>query len=376
MKYKDTGFRAIYKHFCAFMITDAIKPSVRSFPGASKANCILTYGYIDRDAGLTVEILAAGTRSSKGFRFYDGNSHVRHFIRIGAVKDEEFFIFSDTANSSFQKRYADKLDKLKAYDANEEVEKSRGMVFLDGCRDGNNIDDILVYLTRDGLRPEGCWVRINGLGDHCIRGKLLNEPKQDFGVHIRGSVSFGVQKTIDKKIICCCSLSPERKLTAENLEDGSMLISAVKTFNALRTQESFIWILRILRDSYVWVPCRAIFSDKDYESIKKSIEDSLTDANLKTMAGQTISLQDNIRLIPDILQKGERFFFPVFSSTEEMGDYGQRFSKIKMHFLETVPLARNNEKNVAGIVVNAFSVPFVLPKDFFETVEKMDSKIK
>ena len=67
-------------------------------------------------------------------------------------------------------------------------------------------------------------------------------------------------------------------------------------------------------------------------------------------------------MVPDILQNGDEFFFPVFTTAEEMGEYGNNFSNIQRHFLEAANLARNNEKNVAGIVINAFSEPFVIPK--------------
>ena len=51
---------------------------------------------------------------------------------------------------------------LHGYDAPEEVEKTRSMTFLDASRDESCIDDVLVYLVKDGLKPEGCWVRISG----------------------------------------------------------------------------------------------------------------------------------------------------------------------------------------------------------------------
>ena len=81
-------------------------------------------------------------------------------------------------------------------------------------------------------------------------------------------------------------------------------------------------------------------------------------------------------MIPDILQNGEDFFFPVFSSVEEMGEYGNSFSKVEDSFLHAVVLARNNEKQVRGIVVNAFSEPFVLETEIFDLVEKMKSRIQ
>ena len=211
MKYTETGFRALYKRFCAFMITDAIQSCTNGFPGESDANCILTYGYIDHEAGLTLAVLAAGYKSAKGFRFYDGNNSAHHMIRVGAVANDEFFHFDDAADRSFKERYAYKLSMLKFYDVSEEIEKTRMMAFLDGCRDSNCIDDVLVHLTREGFRTEGCWVRISGLGDHCIMGKLLNEPIQNFGVHINEWIAFVIQETKDKNIICRCDLTPPPK---------------------------------------------------------------------------------------------------------------------------------------------------------------------
>jgi hypothetical protein len=35
-------------------------------------------------------------------------------------------------------------------------------------------------------------------------------------------------------------------------------------------------------------------------------------------------------MVPDILQNGEEFFFPVFNTAEEMGEYGDYFSKIRL----------------------------------------------
>ena len=81
-------------------------------------------------------------------------------------------------------------------------------------------------------------------------------------------------------------------------------------------------------------------------------------------------------MVPDILQNGDNFFFPVFTSDEEMGEYGEHFSKIQQHFLEAINFARNNEKNVCGIVLNAFSEPFVIPIELFDIIAEMDSSIE
>ena len=55
-----------------------------------------------------------------------------------------------------------------------------------------------------------------------------------------------------------------------------------------------------------------------------------------------------------------------------MGEHGDHFSKVERHFLEAPNLAKNNEKNVTGIVINAFSEPFVIPREMFEIIAGMD----
>ena len=40
------------------------------------------------------------------------------------------------------------------------------------------------------MKPEGCWVRINGLSDRRVMGTLLNEPDQDFGYHAGDTIAF------------------------------------------------------------------------------------------------------------------------------------------------------------------------------------------
>ena len=61
---------------------------------------------------------------------------------------------------------------LKHYEVSEEIEETRKMGFLDKSRHDFYPDDVMVYLTRESLNPEGCWVRIIGIGDHSIMGTL------------------------------------------------------------------------------------------------------------------------------------------------------------------------------------------------------------
>ena len=109
---------------------------------------------------------------------------------------------------------------------------------------------------------------------------------------------------------------------------------------------------------------------KHFEAlIKKAMENN----DFDSLVGEEYVSQEETRMIPDILQSGDDFFFPVFSSTEEMGEYGDHFSKVEMPFLRAINLARNNEKQVKGIVINAFSEPFEIPTEIFEIIENMES---
>ena len=114
--------------------------------------------------------------------------------------------------------------------------------------------------------------------------------------------------------------------------------------------------------------------ETDYAAMEKLVMDAKD--NLDSLVGMELTNQDNIRMVPDILQNGDEFFFPVFTTAEEMGEYGERFSKIEKHFLEAANLARNNERDLTGIVINAFSEAFVVPKELFDLIFEMESGLK
>lgn len=376
MKYQETGFRAFYRNFIAVPLKENFRSALKDFPGAEDAEYILTYGYIDRQFGLTLEVLAAGNRTETGFDFADGNDSITFKIRIENVADDEVTLLTDE-DGRLAEKYADKLEMLKGYDAPEEVEKTREMQFLDACRDANCADDVLVFLTKDGLNPEGCWTRITGLGDHFIVGTLLNEPDQDFGYHAGETIAFFVTETEDKRIICYSDMNPSQKITEADLEDGSLLEAAVTSFNNERTEEHFITVLEILRDSYVWIPCNVVMSEEDqkqFDAIAQKLKDD-PDADPRELIGTEFTTKGITRMIPDILQNGNAYFFPVFSTAEAMGEYGDHFSKVQRHMLEAVSLAEHNEKKLAGIVLNAFTEPFVVDAGIWDILKNMKSRI-
>lgn len=169
---------------------------------------------------------------------------------------------------------------------------------------------------------------------------------------------------------------PDIPITEELLEDGSFLREAIEICNKNRSFENTTKLLRILRDSLIWIPCNAILSDADYAAMEQVLKEEAEKDGLDSLIGKTLTNQDEIRMVPDILQSGENYFFPVFTSAEEMGEYGENFSKIQDHFLEAMNLAIHNEKDVYGIVINAFSESFVVPRELFEVIAQIPSSIE
>ncbi len=124
---------------------------------------------------------------------------------------------------------------------------------------------------------------------------------------------------------------PEDPVTKELLADGTFLTRAVEICNRNDTRLNALKLLNILRQSEVWVPCLALPDEFDAEKLN---------------------------LVPDILEEDGKFYFPVFSTEAEMGDYGDNSTGIKRSFLDTINLARNNERKITGIVINAFTNAF------------------
>jgi len=372
MKYSENGFRSLYKKFAVFDLNDSLVSCLKGFPRADEANCVIVYGYIDHDAGMTLEILSAARKTDSELEIFDGSDERRAIARIGSVENAEFNILCD--DDWLIQRYSEKIDMLKGYDVNEEIERSRGMMFLDSCRHDFYPDNIMVGIFKDGLQPEGCWVNISGLGDHCFIGKLLNEPNQDFGCHAGDEIEFFVNERDDKTIICCSEGIPLNRYTDEDLDDGQMLRDAVAKFKEEQNERNFLRVLQYLRDSYVWVPCTAVMDKQDEAKLQKMIEDA--DGDTDKIVGETFTTSESVRLIPDILQSGDEFFFPIFSSAEEMGEYGENFSKVQKHIFEAMAIAQNNEKKVSGMVLDAFSGQFVINIEMMNLIKKMDSKVE
>lgn len=61
-------------------------------------------------------------------------------------------------------------------------------------------------------------------------------------------------------------------------------------------------------------------------------------------------------MIPDILQNGDEYFFSVFTSAAEMGEYGDNFSKIEKWFLEAIEYSRLWKSRNGAMNLKTFKV--------------------
>lgn len=348
MNYKETGFRGLYKQFSVYPMNKNIKKLVGKYEGVTDGGGILTYGYYDREKGLMLEVLAAATIKEEKVTFEEP-VYGRVTISISDVCDEQFSHIDDK-DDFLSKKYSEKLSVLKVYAASAKLEATRNVAILDPLRDQVCFDEIKVVFNKNGLEAEECQVRIEEQVEGHFVGSLVSNPKQDFGFYEGDRIVFFVAKEKEGQIFCLADFGPSAFLTEDDLEDGSLLEAAVKKFREQKGEENLMEVLQLIRDSYVWVPCRM-----------------LSELNVETDLEQGIS--------PDIFQKGADFFIPMFSSEEQMKEYATARSKYPMHALKVIKMAKESTKPLTGIVLNPFTNPFVLDMKLCEVVEKMKSRV-
>ena len=137
---------------------------------------------------------------------------------------------------------------------------------------------------------------------------------------------------------------PEDPITKELLADGTFLTRAVEICVRNNTELNELKLMKILRQSDVWVPCVALPDEK---------------------------VEGRLNMVSDILEEDGKFYFPVFSTADEMGEYGDNFSKIQRNFMDTIKLARNNQREITGIVINAFTNQYIIDRNMMNMIEEL-----
>ena len=82
--------------------------------------------------------------------------------------------------------------------------------------------------------------------------------------------------------------------------------------------------------------------------------------------------QEGARLKPDILQKGDDYFYPCFLTEQDIPkDYYDRFSWLQLPLTDCLSVAEEiGEFPVRGIVLDAFYDPVEIDKGAFEAIRQ------
>ena len=370
MVFKEVGFRPLYHFVAAFELNDKLRELIKNCPDATKSSHAVTYGYIDPEKGFMLEILGGGKQAPKYFYFKDPYEGERISIPATEVEDVEFIFFPDL-EPRFRKKFQPRIDELKKYNVSEKIEKTRELDFLDGLRSKVFPDEIRVILIKDGLEDETVLVRMSDLGDHVLIGELLEQPKQEFGISKGDTIEFNAKSTDDKKIVCYMDMTEPHELTKEDLADGSVLKESIQHFLVdTSNQNAFGFLLAVLRSSEVMVPCEIHLSDEAAELMNRLEKDG---KDVDSLDGdQAQILQDGMQFIPAILESEGHKFVPVFSNEAEMGDKLEDAARVTMPFIHAMDMATDAGSDIEGIVINAYTDNFILNKDLYDTIYKME----
>lgn len=99
------------------------------------------------------------------------------------------------SNKALERRYKLKLDTVELYYQNTDIVRCREIEKLDIFRHEDFPDDVQVALFKSGVKLELIWMRCTEYigsqdGAFALKGKLLNEPFGEFGIHVGSIVTF------------------------------------------------------------------------------------------------------------------------------------------------------------------------------------------
>ena len=138
-----------------------------------------------------------------------------------------------------------------------------------------------------------------------------------------------------------------KKKTAKK-EKSMTLSDYKKEYLREKTTESIEALFKELKQAKVWVPFNA----------------SLMDGS---------DGQEGARLKPDILRKGDDYFYPCFLTEEDIPkDYYERFSWLQLPLTDCLLAAEGMDSfPVRGIVLDAFYDPVEIDKGAFKAIRQL-----
>ena len=370
MTIKDEGFRPLYHYVSAFELNDKLREIVKDCPDAAKASHAVFYGYIDPREGLMLELLGVGKQAPKYFYFKEPYEGQRITIKASSLSNVEFIYFPKL-EPRFRKKYDSRIEALKQYDPDQDVEKTRDFGFLDSLRSPQFPDDVKVILRRKDLNSEEVWVHITGLRSFSLVGTLLNQPYQDYGLNKGDSLVFHISEVTDNQIVCYKDLTDFHDLTQEDLEDGSRLKQYIHEYlENIKDKDAISALFAVLRSSDVIVPCDIQLTDQ-----AKAIMDRLKKEgkSLDSLEGEDEEIfRKGMSFIPAILEHEKDSFMPVFSKEKEFGENLKDYARVNMSFLDAIDMAQKLGHEITGITVNPYTDNYLLGRWDFDTVRKTE----
>lgn len=173
-------FRELHHRYVLLFNDDRnVMVATANFPYQEGDNALLLYGYIDHEVGISFEVLCvAKYMEGQPLEFRGPSKNTSLKLRYDSVKGTLAHVNVDSRFLAYQKS-VDMIDEC--YKVHEAVELMRGIEGLDPSRSPQFPDDIVVIFYKEGLKPEGIWVRMEkNIGDK-LAGRLLNQPWGDFG---------------------------------------------------------------------------------------------------------------------------------------------------------------------------------------------------
>lgn len=189
---------------------DSLEDELHNIPVENDVNSLLLYPYIDHTAGMSFLVVATAFLEDNRAIIYNRDSfEVMSTIRKDKLNDKEFVYANDCyVNEDFDldshMEYVTEISR--GYCKNANVEAFRMLDIIDESRNEDYPDDVLVYFFKEGLNPEGMWVRGEELKEGYFIGKLLNSPNQDFGLDINDEIKVFLQKDEEDNIFCIADL--------------------------------------------------------------------------------------------------------------------------------------------------------------------------
>ncbi len=191
----EMGFREVLGNVVFFRdIEHSYKEGVHE-PNEEYPDC-LAYVYVDSTAGLSAHVLSSA-------RLVDGQIELARdhednwlVLRLDGFED---VLVSQVVDDSLGE-FAESISEVEAhYGPSEGVRELRKYDFLDASRHPLFPDDVNVELvpSDEGMGVEVVWMALKELRDDVIYAELLNEPKQDLGVHVGNTLPLSFYETKD-----------------------------------------------------------------------------------------------------------------------------------------------------------------------------------